>query len=72
MRATKARMLTCGTPNSGNSVDKCSVDGIASPDNVAYMSDMKQLLIGEDTRYVWSCIFIHPPCPCLWVPPFSV
>ena len=58
MRATKARMLTCGTPNSGNSVDKCSVDGIASPDNVAYMSDMKQLLIGEDTRYVWSCI-IH-------------
>ena len=45
-----ARMLTCGTKNTDSAWDdKCSVDGIANPDNVAMIPDYNQLIIGEDT-----------------------
>ena len=62
MVATKARMLTCGVPNSDRTADdqerwrasfggtqKCIVDHIANPDNVAMIPDYNQLIIGEDT-----------------------
>jgi uncharacterized protein len=33
------------------SANKCYIDGIASPDNVTYMSGYDTLIIGEDTSY---------------------
>ena len=63
MTATKARMLTCGVPNpedrsnadiirmtaSFGGTQKCIVDHIANPDNVAMIPEYNQLIIGEDT-----------------------
>jgi len=50
MKATKARMLTCGLPNpDASSPDSCVITRIASPDNVAMIPDYNQLIIGEDT-----------------------
>ena len=50
MRTTKARMLTCGTPNTDlSSPDTCVTHRISNPDNVAMIPRFNQLLIGEDT-----------------------
>ena len=67
MRATKARMLTCGTPltsasgfeKTGSFDDECDVNAIANPDNVASISAYDQLIIGEDTsNHVNNLIWI--------------
>ena len=52
MKATKARMLTCGAVNTDAATsadDECVISHIANPDNVAMISDYNQLIIGEDT-----------------------
>jgi len=43
--------LLCGIPDVNNTNDdnSCIIDGIANPDNVAYISGHDGLLIGEDT-----------------------
>ena len=67
MLATKARMLTCGTPlttadalvKTGRFDNECHVDRIANPDNVASISAYDQLIIGEDTsNHVTNLIWI--------------
>ncbi len=67
MRATKARMLTCGTPltsasaleKTGSFDNECDVNAIANPDNVASISAYNQLIIGEDTsNHVNNLIWI--------------
>ena len=50
LKATKARMLTCGMHNTGvDYTDFCDRNHIANPDNVAMVPDYNQLIIGEDT-----------------------
>ncbi|KAG2425150.1 hypothetical protein HXX76_013904 [Chlamydomonas incerta] len=55
--------LVCGTPTSSGlgwvSGNRCHMDRIASPDNVAYMPEHDTLIIGEDTSehqndVIWS------------------
>jgi secreted PhoX family phosphatase len=46
------KALVCGFKNESHPLaadNKCSVDGIASPDNVAAIPEHGQLIIGEDT-----------------------
>lgn len=59
LSATGMTSLVCGTPyvcadpndpdNPCDTINKCILDGIASPDNVAYMPEYDTLIIGEDT-----------------------
>ena len=62
-RATKARMLTCGIPNTDpltKDVDACVTHHIANPDNVAMIPRFNQLLIGEDTgRHQNDLIWVY-------------
>ena len=62
-RATKARMLTCGIPNtdpSTKSADACVTHHIANPDNVAMIPKYNQLLIGEDTsKHANNLIWVY-------------
>ena len=73
MSATKARMLTCGTPLTtadalvkvGRFDNECDVNAIANPDNVASISKYDQLIIGEDTsnhvtNLIWIWDFLEP------------
>ena len=52
MKATKARMLTCGQassdanpPSAGSFSDRCDTDAIANPDNVAIIPGARQVLL---------------------------
>lgn len=49
--ATGMKALVCGriNPDKADEANGCALDGIASPDNVAYAPQMDSLLIGEDT-----------------------
>jgi len=46
---TTMKGLICGSLSSGDPLNKCDVNGIANPDNVAAMHGHSMLLIGEDT-----------------------
>ncbi|HIP36363.1 MAG TPA: DUF839 domain-containing protein [Crocinitomix sp.] len=52
--------LISGTPDKSVAGNKCSVNGIANPDNVAFIQNTNTLIIGEDTKsghqndYIWS------------------
>ena len=39
----------CGVPTPNDTVNFCSVEGIANPDNVSMLDDQDILIIGEDT-----------------------
>lgn len=41
--------LLCGVPTPTDKVNSCSVDSIASPDNLALIPEQQILIIGEDT-----------------------
>jgi len=43
--------ITANPAPFNTSANKCYIDGIASPDNVTYMSGYDTLIIGEDTSY---------------------
>ncbi|MEA3492087.1 MAG: DUF839 domain-containing protein [Campylobacterota bacterium] len=49
-----------GTPDKSVKGNKCSVNGIANPDNIAFIPNTNTLIIGEDTKsghqndYIWS------------------
>ena len=61
MSATKARMLTCGklstaadaTTKVGRFDDECDTDFIANPDNVAMISEAKQVSACLRARSEW-------------------
>jgi hypothetical protein len=61
--ATDMTALVCGTSQAADSNgNTCSVNGIASPDNVAVLEDFDTLIIGEDTSnhrvdYIWQYTF---------------
>lgn len=52
--------LVAGMPTKGDDANKCSVDGLANPDNITYINNTNTLIIGEDTGsghqndYIWS------------------
>lgn len=52
--------IVAGIPDSSLKGNKCSVDSLANPDNVTYMTNTNTLIIGEDTGsghqndYIWS------------------
>ncbi|GMH45908.1 hypothetical protein BSKO_13871 [Bryopsis sp. KO-2023] len=48
--AEKMYPLICGVPITGDENNRCDLDSIANPDNVAMVEEHDGLLIGEDTR----------------------
>ena len=52
--------LVAGTPDKSIKGNKCSVNGLANPDNITFIPNTNTLIIGEDTGsghqndYVWS------------------
>lgn len=52
--------LISGTPDKSVKGNKCSVNGIANPDNITFIPNTNTLIIGEDTKsghqndYIWS------------------
>jgi len=52
--------MISGTPDKSVEGNKCSVNGIANPDNLTYIQNTNTLIIGEDTKsghqndYIWS------------------
>lgn len=57
---TKMHSLVEGWADNSIAANQCSVDSLANPDNVTYISNTNTLIIGEDTGsghqndYVWS------------------
>jgi len=51
MTPINMKALTCGTPITENAdpKNKCDLEGIANPDNVAFIEEYDTLIIGEDT-----------------------
>ena len=49
MTPTSMYALTCGTPLDIDPKNVCDLDGIANPDNVAFVEEYDTLIIGEDT-----------------------
>ncbi len=50
MFPTTMYSLWCGSTKNGTDADnKCDVNNLASPDNVAYMKGLDHMLVAEDT-----------------------
>ncbi len=53
-------LVSGSTKGKTDEFNKCSIDGIANPDNITYLQNTNALLIGEDTGsghqndYIWS------------------
>lgn len=79
MTATSVYGLVCGIPATYNGTvagNKCHVDSIASPDNVAYIDGHDQLLIGEDTGLhtndvLWSFDLTTKRLTRIWTTPYG-
>jgi hypothetical protein len=69
--------LICGTPQTGNPKNTCTLDGIANPDNVAVSDEMNTLLIGEDTvsghqnDVIWAYSFLDKSITRIFSTPFG-
>ena len=53
-------LVAGSTKGKTDKFNKCSIDGLANPDNISYLQNSNQLIIGEDTGsghqndYIWS------------------